>query len=1024
MSTDIPPRKIKRPLWLKFAAGVMAIILLALILDTLVISILISGDVRVTAEANNYYTNQQRAARVNDFLQGNIDDTRMHLNILEATEAKAVRDMATTNFFRIHRDIAAVFVETADKTKPGLHLVNNALLAVNKAGASALDTLLAAEADDFNKAALGDIFLRNVTGLAGFPALAIFFPFGTTSAQGAAVIWSTEQINTDFGVGTNQSFLMNDKEELLAHGDPETLRRGIVSADMRNIIVNTQLNDMQTIARDTDGTPCFFAVRKLPNLGAAVVTKIPQATVFEGVEATVRRNIYLAAMILSLSLAFAWLFSRTITRPVQTLVKAVRQVGQGDYNANVPVRSSDELGELGESFNSMSRNIAQSRSELDSAHLKLQKVNEGLENTVRQRTAELEHQTALAQSASHAKGDFLASMSHEIRTPLNAIIGLSDLMPTVNFNETQADYFKKITSMSHILLDIVNDILDFSKIETGKLELLPRHYNLRQMFENLSSTQRFQASAKGLDFRASFAPGLPEVMYGDDTRVRQIVMNLVSNAIKYTKEGFVELRMGLAKRQQGGGLYIAIVVQDSGIGIQEEQKKKLFSKFERFDGEKNRMIQGTGLGLAITKQLIDLMGGFIIVESVYGKGSTFRAFIPLVKGDSSKVQMALSKDFLVQALTDDLHVLVVDDGQANLAVARGYLARHGINADTASSGAEALSKAGERQYDLIFMDHLMPDMGGIETTQRLRAMAGDWCKTVPVVAFSANAIQGAKEYFIAAGMNDFMSKPLRPEELHRVLRDWLPSDKIKLLTSSKNGAEAEPQKAKPPKSESDPLRAELSGALPNIHAALEHTGGPEQLRDYLQAFYRELPSTIDTLRSTLAAGDLESYRIAIHKVKGMMATLGETALSDKARVLEDAAKNADAAACGEGSEGALAAFTAFWEKIGGLSFFSKTRERKEADRTVIIEKLQALSAAASNRRLDSAVDLAAELDGLYPADTGKEAWERDWGKIKACLDGLDFRGAVKEITALVERPLVERPLRERQISKEKKYDYK
>ncbi|MDR1786343.1 MAG: response regulator [Spirochaetaceae bacterium] len=983
----------RRPLWVKFAACVMAIIFFALVLDTVIISILISGDVRVTAEATNYNTNQQRAAQVNDFLQGDMDDARLHLNVLEATGTKAVRDMTTTNFFRIHRNIAAVVVDTFAGGDQGTRLVNNALLALNRADPSVLDDLLTAYADDFNRAALGYILLRNVTDIMGFQSIGIFFPFGSKSA---AVLWSTAQLNTDFGIGANQSLMVNDRGEVVSHGDPELLQTGVIGPEMYGVIMGMGLDNMQTVARDANGTLCFIAIRRLPALGGSVITKIPQATVFEGVRATVRRNVYLVAMILSLSLAFAWLFSKTVTRPVETLVQAVRQVGRGDYSASVPISTNDELGELSASFNTMSRSIAQSHSELDRANLKLQEVNESLENTVKERTSELERQTALAQAASTAKGDFLAAMSHEIRTPLTAIIGMSDLMPRVNFDETQADYFNKISGMSHILMDIVNDILDFSKIETGKMELLPRHYNLRIMFENLASAQRFQASAKGLEFRAAFDPGLPEVVYGDDARVRQIMMNLVSNAVKYTKDGFVEFSLNMAKRRRGK-LYIAVVVRDSGIGIREEQKERLFTRFERLDREQNRMIQGTGLGLAITRQLLDLMGGFITIESVYGEGSTFSAFIPLVKGDVAKVETARGRDFLVRA-AGDLRVLVVDDGQANRTVASGYLARHGITADTAESGEEALSKIGAGQYDLIFMDHLMPGMGGPETTQAIRALEPDWCKTVPIVAFSANAIQGAREFFIAAGMNDFISKPIRPDELNRVLRDWLPSDKIELL--SPHGNAPLPAGKKPG---GGSLRAELDRVIPDLGAALEHTGGMGELREYLEVFHRELPSTMDTLRETLAAGDLPSYRIAVHKVKGMMGILGAAELEDRAKSLEDAAAGGDGDSCRTDSEGAITAFMDFRDKIGGLSFFHEGRKRAGADRALVIEKLEALCSAASNSRLDNAMDLAAELEGLYPEGTGEEKWAEDWGKIKTRLDRIDFSGAAGEIRALIER---------------------
>ncbi|MDR1787963.1 MAG: response regulator [Treponema sp.] len=422
-------------------------------------------------------------------------------------------------------------------------------------------------------------------------------------------------------------------------------------------------------------------------------------------------------------------------------------------------------------------------------------LNQDLEVKVNERTRALqvmtrEAETArhkaedaqrLAEDASRHKSEFLAKMSHEICTPLNAIINMSDLIETGGFSEAQRQYFRNMERMSHTLLRLVNGILDFSEIDAGKVKLAPSHYNLRSLFDSVASMQGFLAGEKGLDFQADFTPGLDEVVYGDEARVHQICTNLVNNAVKYTRKGYVHFSMSAAIVAARGGAKrrcIKIMVSDSGVGIKDDQKKRLFVSFEQLDRKRTQGVQGAGLGLAITKQLLDLMGGAVTVKSVYGEGSIFSAFIPLVKGDPAKVVLGAGKDDTVQAAAD-VKVLVVDDLPINLSVALGYLARHGIKADTAESGAEALARVKARRYDLIFMDHMMPDMDGIETVKRLRSLGADWLKTVPVVSFSANAVQGARELFVAAGMNDFIAKPLRPGELNRVLGRWLPPDKIR-----------------------------------------------------------------------------------------------------------------------------------------------------------------------------------------------------------------------------------------------------
>jgi anti-sigma regulatory factor (Ser/Thr protein kinase) len=296
-----------------------------------------------------------------------------------------------------------------------------------------------------------------------------------------------------------------------------------------------------------------------------------------------------------------------------------------------------------------------------------------------------------AETANKSKDDFLARMSHEIRSPMNAIIGMSELMRTDNLDEIQQGYFRDIRTMARSLLGIINDILDFSKIEAGKMELNPVTFNIWSLLNNIGSVNRFLANSKDLEFIEERSPDVPEVIVADDIRVRQIFSNLVSNAIKYTKTGFVKIALSV----DGGAL--VFTVRDSGIGIKPDDLNRIFDPFVRTDANKNRSIGGTGLGLPIVKQLVDLMGGSLEVESEYGKGSLFRVTLPLEKGDPSKLTVGIDGVPFVKANAARMpSILVVDDLPVNLSVAQGFLATHDMQVDTAESGPEAIEKVREK----------------------------------------------------------------------------------------------------------------------------------------------------------------------------------------------------------------------------------------------------------------------------------------------------------------------------------------
>jgi signal transduction histidine kinase/ActR/RegA family two-component response regulator len=411
-------------------------------------------------------------------------------------------------------------------------------------------------------------------------------------------------------------------------------------------------------------------------------------------------------------------------------------------------------------------------------------LNEILEARVKERTAALETQVRIAESASRAKSDFMATMSHEIRTPLNAIIGLSDIELRKKLRGDSFDAIKKIRSSGSTLLGIINDILDISKIEAGSLDIIPGEYETAELLSDAVRLNMVRIGDKPVVFAFTVDENLPAKITGDELRLKQILNNILSNAIKYTKEGRVELSAYLAEEN-----ILVFRVSDTGIGIRKEDMGRLFTEYNQLDAKANRKIEGTGLGLAITRMLLDLMGGTIEVESEYGKGSVFTVKIPQQITDPSplgKDRVEKLKNFgsfdrekpafyPAASASSGIRVLVVDDVEINLEVARGLMEPYGITVDCVLSGREAVERIrqGEPRYNMILMDHMMPEMDGIEAVRIIRhEINSGYARNIPIVALTANALAGNEEMFLKHGFNGFISKPIDIMRLDEMLKKW------------------------------------------------------------------------------------------------------------------------------------------------------------------------------------------------------------------------------------------------------------
>jgi signal transduction histidine kinase/CheY-like chemotaxis protein/HPt (histidine-containing phosphotransfer) domain-containing protein len=491
-----------------------------------------------------------------------------------------------------------------------------------------------------------------------------------------------------------------------------------------------------------------------------------------------------------------------------------------------------------------------------------------------------------ARNANETKSKFLANMSHEIRTPMNAIIGMAELALRENMVSTAKEHILTIKQAGTNLLSIINSILDFSKIESGKLEIVPIDYMFSSLVNDVVNIIRMRVTDSGLRFEINIDSNIPNALFGDEIRIRQVLLNILSNAVKYTKKGFISF--AVSGETIDDTVFLTINVTDSGIGIKKEDLKKLFDDFVRLDFIANKGVEGTGLGLAITKSLVKAMGGEINVYSEYGKGSTFTVKLPQ-KIHSYEPLGAIKtleehhndNNAPVKFKAPKARVLIVDDINTNLKVAQGLMLPYKMQIDLCLSGAESIEAVSENRYDLVFMDHMMPEMDGVEATKHIRELSNPYCKNLPIVALTANAVSGTKEMFLSNGFNDFLSKPIDTVKLDAVLSKWLPEKKQEKSKTRKVAIVSETGSS-----------IKIEGI--NTKKGISMTGGtPELYIQTLATFHKDGVKKIEEIKKCLETDNYPLYTTYIHALKSASASIGASELSETAKALEVASRKED-----------------------------------------------------------------------------------------------------------------------------------
>ncbi len=634
--------------------------------------------------------------------------------------------------------------------------------------------------------------------------------------------------------------------------------------------------------------------------------------------ASVRRSASIISSVLLLAAVVAYGLSSSlqhlISKPIRSLAESARQVTRKkDYSVRAVKTSSDEVGLLIEAFNGMLDQIQEEIERRQKAQIELLQHRDHLEEMVNERTSELKQtnrqlelavekanlMARQAREANRAKSEFLANMSHEIRTPMNSILGFSEIL---NEEETLSPehrkYIQLILNNGRVLLQLINDILDFSKIEAGKLSTEVIEFSLFEFLEDLNSLLRPLALNKGLEFEILQCSDLPSVIWSDPVRVRQCLVNLVSNAIKFTTSGHVFVNVYVQRMEESD--YIRFDVEDTGIGIPEEKKQTIFEAFTQADGSTTRKFGGTGLGLTITRQLVHLLGGSIEVRSEEGRGSVFSVLFP--SGVNVEDQPVMNRYQLSESLVTEKkpsqsgslrgRILVAEDAAGNQALIRLLLERLGLEVVIVENGQQALDRALSESFDLIFMDMQMPVMNGYDAVRMLRQKG----YTGPIVALTANAMKEDEKKCLAAGCDGYLQKPIDRAILSERLQTY--------LQRKESGMERQ----EPTRSEMDPMRelyeessrgsgeekADGAGSDSGVPIDWEDLSrvcdDPEILEVVAQTVLDETPDVLSQLQEAVSRQDAASIQLLAHRIKGTAKNLAAKTLADHAFALELAAK--------------------------------------------------------------------------------------------------------------------------------------
>ncbi|MCR5747931.1 MAG: response regulator [Lachnospiraceae bacterium] len=587
----------------------------------------------------------------------------------------------------------------------------------------------------------------------------------------------------------------------------------------------------------------------------------------------------------------------------------------------------------------------------------------------------MRRQSELAIAANKAKTSFLSNMSHEIRTPINAVLGMNEMILRESGDQNVLAYSESIKTAGNTLLGIVNDVLDFSKIEAGKMEIIPVEYDLSSVLNDLVNMIQTRADNKGLILLLDFDPDTPKMLYGDEIRVKQIITNILTNAVKYTEKGSVTFKINYERSKDAeDSIFLNVSVSDTGIGIKQEDLSKLFSEFDRIEEKRNRNIEGTGLGMNITKTLLEMMESHLEVDSVYGEGSVFSFSLKqrVVNwegiGDyekSYKDSIANRRKYNPKFVAPKANILMVDDNPMNLMVFKSLLKSTEVMIDTAENGEEGLLRSTDNKYDIIFLDHMMPEKDGIETLHEIRMSANNPNVNTPIICLTANAISAAREQYIEAGFDDYLTKPVDSAKLEEMMLVYLPKEKIKDLGNG--GEDSDTQKEEIP----EILKPLLEQDDIDIALGIRNSGDPEAYLSLLRIYYDYMDFKADEIKKLYDEKNWKEYTIKVHALKSSARLIGATGIGERAQLLENAGKNMDIDYIRENHKGFITEYLGHKSVLAEVFAENVTENDKpEADSGLMETVYEEIRLAAEEMDIERLEGIFGEMESYsIPNDT-------------------------------------------------------
>ena len=579
-----------------------------------------------------------------------------------------------------------------------------------------------------------------------------------------------------------------------------------------------------------------------------------------------------------------------------------------------------------------------------------------------------------------AKTSFMANMSHEIRTPVNSIMGLNEMLIRENKDPKVLEYARNIKSSSNTLLKLINDILDFSKIESGKMEIINAEYELSSVITDLINMVSPRVKTKNLDFKLKINPEMPHLLYGDEVRVKQCMLNVLTNAVKYTEKGFVEMSLDF-ERLSDTETNIIFCVKDSGIGIRKEDLPKLFSEFERLEERRNRTIEGSGLGLNIVNMLLKLMGSELKVQSEYEKGSEFSFKIkqnvmwwdPIGNfNDSYENYLQSLENYRESFHAPNAHILIVDDTKMNLVVAVGLLKETQVQIDTALSAKEMFNLISKKKYDVIFLDHRMPEIDGVEAFHVMSLMENNLNKNTPCVALTANVVSGAKEFYLNEGFSGYLAKPIDSAKLEKMLVSLLPRELVKYNVGSSSQEKSNGTK---PSQEKSKIPEGLEGI--DMEEAMQNCGEEEILYIALKEYYDMIAKRSEEIEQCVLKKDFKNYTIQTHALKSSSRLIGAIELSKKAAYLEKCGDEKNEAEILAKTPELLELYRSYLKKLAPLNPEPEAEGLEpllEEDK--FKEAMSAIKEFAASFDFNAADSVIQMLDGYEIPESGKEIYKK------------------------------------------------